>query len=189
MRAALLFTLLLTLACLASGNSVPSFVRQDKPLCNCFCRPGRRGRRLAFRECRRSNSIHCEVTRCDLPSGRRGWWCCDDIKVSPTPEDDMPTETASMTPSVTPSISMTASATPSISMTASVTPSISMTPGPSVTPGPFPKQPGVLCLRSCGVCENFGCRRRDGGRDGCCPRFIRTADNSCDDNPPPCVLN
>ena len=162
MRAALLFTLLLTLVCLASGNSVPSFVRQDRPSCSCLCRPGRRGRRRAFRDCRQS--IHCEVTRCQLPSGGQGSWCCDDGDKPPTPS-------------------------PTPSMTTSVSPSISMTPEPSVTPEPFPKQPGVLCLRSCGVCADLGCRRRNGGRDGCCPRFIRNSGDSCTDNSPPCILD
>lgn len=184
MRAAILFTLLLTLVCLASGNSVPSFVRMDEPACYCNCRPGRRGRRRAFRECRDSDYAHCEVTRCELRFGRMGWWCCGEDKESPTP---MPS--ATMPSATTPPTPTPGTPTPTVSTTPSATPTISMTATPSVTPSAFPRQPGVLCLRSCGVCADFGCRQRDGGRDGCCPRFIRRSGDSCTDNSPPCVLD
>lgn len=46
----------------------------------------------------------------------------------------------------------------------------------------------VCCLETCETCGGVGCSSRDGGGDGCCGGVIKTANNSCLYNLPPCVM-
>ena len=46
----------------------------------------------------------------------------------------------------------------------------------------------VCCAASCGSCGGSGCSQRPGGASACCTGKISTANRSCADNPPPCVM-
>lgn len=152
------FLTLLLLAFLCSAHAT-TFASVLRDTSLCRCRC--RGGRRGFTLARRECRRArgiCTLSECTNRFGGSGWWCCDGENVP----------SADPTPSVTPS------PTPSTS--------------PIVSPAPFPKQPGVLCARSCGICDGPGCRRRPGGRANCCPGVIRLIGKSCATNEPPCVL-
>lgn len=74
------------------------------------------------------------------------------------------------------------------------------TPAPTESPTPAPTLASdpdcsngiingdVCCMSSCGTCGGSGCSSRDGGGDGCCTSKIRSAGDSCEDGPAPCVI-
>lgn len=46
----------------------------------------------------------------------------------------------------------------------------------------------ICCAASCGSCGGSGCSSRTGGASSCCTSTIKSDGNSCDFNPPPCVM-